>query len=619
MGKFGIGILREMLSPSQIASMERAAVAQAEEAALKARKAKAILEDEAIKNNKRIFEENRIGAIEERAKAFDEMSPAAKSAEVLLGVPEAGFPSIITKNVDDVLPKNSSTDIILGKRLPDIETTRSTPKLLTNEPYLSPSVPKTTEELMNNASHIGEGADDFIAKGNKYLDLIGRNKGKVAAASALTGAGLIDYLKGNGGAVPPNSTDGRQPYSESPSSTPLNNGQPTEKEEKPSEEGSNKEPEKSALEKELLRQLSTSNRKLMPSEIDFGENSIQSLDNLRDAQEKSNLNRLIANLGSASSQIGAGVAGLGANTVIKPDTSGFENLLKSSDTPVEQYKSQREQEKYDPNSPQSKGMRDLLRNQFGINVKGQASFADMEKLYPQFVNMYNAEEARKARKEMLQLSLAQRKDSAIEANTNKAKTQVSALDEKFIKNVNALDQKEKEAMTQIDNAVALAAEAVKNPTAAVNLARGVIKAVEGPAARVSDKDVVTALRAGGLPEQSIALLQQMESGTITRSQEKDVKALMQQMQIYAQKRYQGIKDGLVYRHHKLSNRPIEEVSELGFIPGTYKYQGAERKQETKQPVKSNAQVDKEHKDAQEWAKANPDDPRAKLILQLNNR
>lgn len=125
--------------------------------------------------------------------------------------------------------------------------------------------------------------------------------------------------------------------------------------------------------------------------IDFGDGGINNVDNLRAAQEAANMNTLTANMLRAGDAAGAAISGT------KPKAQeAVDSLLKQANAPVEQFKALSEQEKNDPDSPISKGYREAMKR-FGIEVKGNASAAALEKVAPWMEKVYNADQARKQR------------------------------------------------------------------------------------------------------------------------------------------------------------------------------------------------------------------------------
>lgn len=82
------------------------------------------------------------------------------------------------------------------------------------------------------------------------------------------------------------------------------------------------------------------------------------LDEMRQAQDKSEQNRLMAIFGKAASGIGSSIASLGAGSQVKADTEIFDELLKSSDRPVSQVKERQNYAKAKAELDDEKAMRD---------------------------------------------------------------------------------------------------------------------------------------------------------------------------------------------------------------------------------------------------------------------
>lgn len=101
---------------------------------------------------------------------------------------------------------------------------------------------------------------------------------------------------------------------------------------------------------------------------------------LKDAQEASSYNRLMANLGAAGATIGHSLAGMGQQKSIGDlDVSGFRKLADQADAPVKDLLQQREQasstrkelqaiDRNDPSSKYNVDARAAAKARFGINI-----------------------------------------------------------------------------------------------------------------------------------------------------------------------------------------------------------------------------------------------------------
>lgn len=134
--------------------------------------------------------------------------------------------------------------------------------------------------------------------------------------------------------------------------------------------------------------------KPMQASLDFG-SSINTVDNMRDAQNRQN-NAIFGNqILKSLNTLGAGIIGSGA----KPQPEIFDEAIKDAQTIVPQFKELAAQEMNDPNSGVSKAFSKYAK-QFGVNIKG-ASAKQVADLYPYLFKGFEAEQNRKATKENL--------------------------------------------------------------------------------------------------------------------------------------------------------------------------------------------------------------------------
>jgi hypothetical protein len=122
------------------------------------------------------------------------------------------------------------------------------------------------------------------------------------------------------------------------------------------------------------------------------------LNRFKEAQERQRIAQLGVGLTQAAERIGSAIA------MTKPgDQSVYQQAMKQAAGITDEFKEEaavaKEAEKNDPNSPESKSARALLKQQ-GINVPDNISAAFIEKQYPQFANILNRREAAKERAEI---------------------------------------------------------------------------------------------------------------------------------------------------------------------------------------------------------------------------
>lgn len=133
------------------------------------------------------------------------------------------------------------------------------------------------------------------------------------------------------------------------------------------------------------------------------------------ARDRSDRNALVALLGKASTQIGGGIASLGAGSQVSGDASGFEDLLKMSDRPLSQLKEKQNYTKAkaelndenamrDPNSEISRMVTGIAQK-VGILKAGQtASAMDLKNAGVNLGTLLSTIEAGKARTEAAALA-----------------------------------------------------------------------------------------------------------------------------------------------------------------------------------------------------------------------
>lgn len=189
-------------------------------------------------------------------------------------------------------------------------------------------------------------------------------------------------------------------------------------------------------------------------DINFGDqDSIASVEGLKDAQQRSREGVLGTNMARIGAAFSTGASGIKNN--FDPMIA---DQIKSAESIPQQYQEQVKFEKEDPNSPMSRGYRDLAKS-MGFNIQGQASAADLERLMPQLANIYNQQEAqhsraltakenREARRDELQMRLAmmaqakkEQKDLKLEDKKNK-----------FIADAQKVTSKEFEKLKKVENA-----------------------------------------------------------------------------------------------------------------------------------------------------------------------
>ena len=285
---------------------------------------------------------------------------------------------------------------------------------------------------------------------------------------------------------------------------------------------------------------------------------------LLEAQKAKGLTELINRLGKSSELIGSAfsrtkpVAQEAFDENIKAAGAGVENLLQKRKESSEQIKRFTEKDLADPNSEISKLTREMakkaLNRDFGSDVSAlqlKVAGIDVDKM----LNVYNMSEDRKLRASEL-------KDRRL----SDKETQYTA---KFNEQLNKLDKEKQESIKLIDSAYALSQDATKSPQSAISLVKALTRAVEGPGARVSDKDVTNALRAGGVKNEIVSWVEGKMSGTIPKFQSNDIQKMLSTMEKLQKEAYQRRENETVFRHSNMMKKfgkTEQQVREESFLP-----------------------------------------------------
>ena len=142
------------------------------------------------------------------------------------------------------------------------------------------------------------------------------------------------------------------------------------------------------------------------SVLDFGQNTLASQQGLQEAQGRQNDLQFLANMNRAGAQIAQGLS----QSPNKLDTSVADAVERQGKGQVENYQQQVEFQKQDPNSSYSKGLKDYFKNNLKMEIRGDASAAELEKIMPLAVREYEAKLERERLKQQRAEDLAYKKD-----------------------------------------------------------------------------------------------------------------------------------------------------------------------------------------------------------------
>lgn len=170
-----------------------------------------------------------------------------------------------------------------------------------------------------------------------------------------------------------------------------------------------------------------------PVDSGFTNNTVANLQAEQDALNKEKtLNNAFRNL----NQFSAGLLG-GKNAVLKPNQEHFDEADKIAEGKLSQFKERTEKEKEDPNSQYSKQFKSfvspLLKN-LGMNpdmVKG-SSAKQIQEILPFAQKMFDAQENREMRKDLMRMKESERREKKEEEQTAGQK----ALDKVYVKDYN---------------------------------------------------------------------------------------------------------------------------------------------------------------------------------------
>lgn len=133
--------------------------------------------------------------------------------------------------------------------------------------------------------------------------------------------------------------------------------------------------------------------------LDFGKGT-DYRQQLADAQEQSKTARLIARLGQASDSIGSGIAGgtSGRSVSVKPTGEAFyKDLEAGADQPIKDLQQRMSVEKESPSEAQ--GLKDFLKSRFGLDIQGNPTPEQLQKLLPTLSHLKGLEITGEARKD----------------------------------------------------------------------------------------------------------------------------------------------------------------------------------------------------------------------------
>lgn len=321
--------------------------------------------------------------------------------------------------------------------------------------------------------------------------------------------------------------------------------------------------------------------------LDFGQNTLANQEGLQAAQQRQNDLQFLANMNRAFGQIAGGLSQTG-----KPDSSIADAVERQGKQQVENYQQQVDFQKQDPNSSYSKGLKDYFKTKLKMEIRGDASAAELEKIMPFAVREYESKLERERLKSQKTEDMAFKKDEAAkdrdlkrELLKEKAEAGATAASEKrtakeegeqnsFIERTSKQLEKHTGNLTTLRNAKSAIDEAVKNPSSIkdVSALYSFIKALD-PASVVREGEIALANRASGLFGSLTLKLSQLTTDPklITAKNLKDIQSTVTQLHDLANSEY-DLRRQTAYKRAK--SRKITEDRFGEFDP--YHTEAAER-------------------------------------------
>lgn len=139
-------------------------------------------------------------------------------------------------------------------------------------------------------------------------------------------------------------------------------------------------------------------------------------------------------------------------------------------------------------------------------------------------------------------------------------------EERFQNAIIKTQEKLNESTALLDSAYTQAELATTNPNAALNLGRSIIRAIEGPGARVSNEDFKTAVGSQAVGDKLFNNLKGWEKGTVRPKTQKEIIEMLDAAKKVQQAKFNGILDNQIRQSAKRFKIPVEAAREMAF-PG----------------------------------------------------
>lgn len=152
---------------------------------------------------------------------------------------------------------------------------------------------------------------------------------------------------------------------------------------------------------------------LEPKVIDFGKGSESSVANLKALQDKQKNSDDLAFYSKLGNTIG-GALSHASPDVIKSNEKLIDEAAQGPTKDLERFHQRVAMEKKDPNSPYSQGLKDYIKKQYGMEIRGDISGEDLEKsgVMKQVADNYEKDKYQKFQEKLQQDRLAEQKEQA---------------------------------------------------------------------------------------------------------------------------------------------------------------------------------------------------------------
>lgn len=273
-------------------------------------------------------------------------------------------------------------------------------------------------------------------------------------------------------------------------------------------------PTTSSINSSILQSIISPQPKLKG--LDFTGDTLNTVDALNKAQQDRKGQQELAMLARGLNTLGAGISNKQGETIkaVGPSEeleTQIKGLEKRADESLVEFQARAAKEKDDPNSTYSKGMRDFIKKNYGIDAKG-ASASQISTLLPDVVKSYEMAENRKARSQDLKLKMEEmslKREEMKRSNEEKSELRKEEKNNTFITNASKQLKSQADEFAKVSRAKALAQGMdPKNPAGQLTLLYNTISSLD-PGSVVREGEISLATKAGGLRGKIETVLSQL--------------------------------------------------------------------------------------------------------------